>query len=234
MIFTIFELVEEMVQKRKAASEILEDKSREKKARLKAPELLPANDWEEMDLTANSYRIIESNHVQAAATLNFPVGTSLLDIFLSFVTIPLLESIWQDLASTRLKTNGRSTVFGGEFNVNKIYQFLAIQIRIICEQKPPKESGRHQRALRDAFKRAKDQFGELFPDVDTLGIKILELLSSRFLITNNYFDVLSRNFQAVLNDLGQIIAGDEKLLHFTVKSGDIRMVPSKPDRAQVG
>jgi hypothetical protein len=76
-----------MPQKRKAASEILREISETRKVRLKEPTLTVVDEWEEIDLVANSYRIIESDHVQVAAILNYPVGTSLLDAFMSFVAI---------------------------------------------------------------------------------------------------------------------------------------------------
>jgi hypothetical protein len=122
-----------MPQKRKAASEILREISETRKARLKEPTLTVVDEWEEIDLVAISYRIIESNHVQAAAILNYPIGTSLLDVFMSFVTVPLLQSIWQGFEYNPLKSTHHSLLFGGEFELSKIYQFLAIQIRIIGE-----------------------------------------------------------------------------------------------------
>ena len=35
---------------------------------------------------------------------------------------------------------------------------------------------------------------------------------------------------SIIRRFGEFVAGDEKLLHFTGNSGDIRMVRSKPDR----
>jgi hypothetical protein len=53
-------------------------------------------------------------------------------------------------------------------------------------------------------------------------------LLGRFLISHEYFDILSLNFQSIIRELGEYVAGDEKLDYFTGNSGDIRKVPNKP------
>jgi hypothetical protein len=51
-------------------------------------------------------------------------------------------------------------------------------------------------------------------------------LLGRFLISHEYFDILSLNFQSIIRELGEYVAGDEKLDYFTGNSGDIRKVPT--------
>ena len=43
-------------------------------------------------------------------------------------------------------------------------------------------------------------------------------------------DILNENFQKLAESLGQCVAGDEKLFHFTGESKDVRLCISKPDR----
>ena len=43
-------------------------------------------------------------------------------------------------------------------------------------------------------------------------------------------DILNENFQKLAESLGQCVAGDEKLFHFTGESKDLRLCISKPDR----
>ena len=45
-----------------------------------------------------------------------------------------------------------------------------------------------------------------------------------------YSLLISKNFTAILEKLGQYVAGDKKLYHFTGVSGNVRLVMSKPGR----
>jgi len=42
--------------------------------------------------------------------------------------------------------------------------------------------------------------------------------------------LISKNFQSLVSRVGEFAAGDEKLLHFTGNSKNIRMILTKPDR----
>jgi hypothetical protein len=61
-------------------------------------------------------------------------------------------------------------------------------------------------------------------------MSVLEKLMSIPLFTYHYFEEISLNCQSVVRHLGEYVAGDEKLFHFTGDSGDIRLVLTKPDR----
>ena len=45
-------------------------------------------------------------------------------------------------------------------------------------------------------------------------------------------EILSKSFQSILTEFGEVLAGDEKLFRFTGKSGIVRKVPNKP--AKIG
>jgi hypothetical protein len=53
-------------------------------------------------------------------------------------------------------------------------------------------------------------------------------LCANFLITSDFFQLLSTNFQSVVSGLGEYVSCDEKLDLFTGNSGDIRKCPNKP------
>jgi len=59
---------------------------------------------------------------------------------------------------------------------------------------------------------------------------IWRTLLAHYHIGYTYWSELSSNFAAALTSLGQIVAGDEKLVHFTGDSLFIRKVAEKPDR----
>jgi hypothetical protein len=48
--------------------------------------------------------------------------------------------------------------------------------------------------------------------------------------SNDFDPEICANYQNFVKSLGQFVAGDKKLIHFTGNSGDIRLVLSKPDR----
>jgi len=62
------------------------------------------------------------------------------------------------------------------------------------------------------------------------GKELVELLLARYQIKCEFLDEISENFYSILDTVGEVVAGDEKLLHFTGNSGFIRMVPNNPDR----
>lgn len=53
---------------------------------------------------------------------------------------------------------------------------------------------------------------------------------AHFLITSQFSDHLCINFTKIIRDLGEDIAGDEKLLYYSGASGNVRLVLSKPDK----
>jgi hypothetical protein len=223
------------MQKRKAASEMLLEYSLEKKRRMVEPKpTLLTEGWEIMNLSENSYRVIERPPVITSAIIDvekLTENSSLADIFTKFLTKSLLQKIWDDLPEDQLIYGNGKQLFNGNLNFESIYKHFAIHIRIIGTQEAPKEGQQRATApLREALTKQSHYFANKYKDEKPMGINTLEVLTARFLITYNYFEDLSLNFQEILSDLGQLLIGDEKLLRFTGHSGDVRDIPSKPDR----
>lgn len=82
--------------------------------------------------------------------------------------------------------------------------------------------------LRSCFIEAKNHFFHRF-QASTPAVDILSRLVARFLITDQNYGDVSDIFLSIVQRLGEWVAGDEKLLHYTGNSGDIRIVRSKPD-----
>ena len=80
-------------------------------------------------------------------------------------------------------------------------------------------------AIKESRSHFRENFREKIPEVN-----ILKTLLARYLFTENYFAGLTDNVMSIIRRFGEFVAGDEKLLHFTGNSGDIRMVKEKPDR----
>ena len=117
------------------------------------------------------------------------------------------------------------TINNNKFSLRVIYSFFAVKMRIHALQKKCKASQPRENLLIEAIKESRSHFGEKLP-----GVNILKTLLARYLLTENYFARITNNIMSIIRRFGEFVAGDEKLLHFTGNSGDIRMVRSKPDR----
>ena len=84
--------------------------------------------------------------------------------------------------------------------------------------------------MREELERYIEFFENTFSHISPLGSKFLENFTTNFLLDSRYSCQLSKNFRGILRGIGCTIAGDEKLLHFTGRSPDVRVVYMKPDR----
>lgn len=117
--------------------------------------------------------------------------------------------------------------------IKYIYRVLAAQIYIIgCGGVIP-ENNPQRRDIRRSMDEAREFFKQncepgknnQFP-----GENIWKAIRADFHFGRDLFDVISTNFQSILINLGEVVAGDEKLFYFTGNSAYLKYVPSKPDR----
>jgi len=212
---------------------LLADLNAERKRRTEGPIVEVNTNWEPVNIDENLYRVVEHGDVQASAILNYPRDASLSDIFMSFVNEELISAIWNNSPLQRwtyVSGSSKSVINRGNLSLKLIYRYYAIAIRIIGEQDSPKEGDRVKNPLRNSLKAMALYFKELHPNNPPPGKDILETLAARFLISTEHFALLSRNIQANVRDMGQILAGDEKLLKFTGRNEDVRMIITKPDK----
>ena len=166
-----------------------------------------------------------------------------LSLFNFFLPETFLKKVWDDRKDAdpliwQYGKKDRRSINGGDFVYATILFFIACQIRILAFQKKPMENSKNTRPLRESLEEARNRFGKVlygdtlteFPRFTCPGLVILEFLNSRFQFTSEFFDSISKNFQAIVKRLGEYAAGDEKLLHFTGDSKNIRMILTKPDR----
>jgi hypothetical protein len=215
------------------ANEMLAELASSRKKRRIEPRVRQGIEWEEVDIIKYSYKVKEFGEVRSHAVSRFGKGTSMVSIFIAFVTPILLKTIWDKIPERKLKfrTHGHlRTVNNGEFSAKLLYKYLAVELRIIALQQTPLESRKSKRPLRDNIQSAKEHFDEVFPLDPAPGINLLERLITWFNITASYEDELSRNFQDALIWLGQFAIGDEKLLHAVGHDNRVQLIPSKPDR----
>ena len=166
-------------------------------------------------------------------TLIYRSQPSLLIIFLRFMPPLLVKRIMDDLPekSWVLRQSRQGQIYP---RVSTIYKCIAIYIRIQGLQNKSSESHPIRNPLKTAISEARHHFDTTFnnqrTECKTPGNDVIEKVFANFLITKNYFKDLSANFQSIIVELGQYVAGDEKLFRFTGNSNLVRMVPHKPDK----
>ena len=118
------------------------------------------------------------------------------------------------------------------FRISKkqMWQALAIQVRLIGLQKKCTENDPVKHPLKKFIRECIDYFNDKCEDLEQqISFKVVEKLMT-ILTFDGFEDCLNKAFQDIVFKLGQSVAGDEKLFHFTGDSGDIRLIISKPDR----
>ncbi|KAJ1428373.1 hypothetical protein B484DRAFT_431256 [Ochromonadaceae sp. CCMP2298] len=156
--------------------------------------------------------------------------TDLMEIFLGFFTKKLVTSITMSLHDSNARWNFLDAGSKKADNsMRNIYMCLACKIRIMGLQNAPSESKHNDRPLMTAVKEAKAHF-DTMDEGNLQSCSRIEKILSKFLITEDFFQDLSDNFQNGLKELGDYVAGDEKLLKFFGNAADIQKCPAKPDK----
>ncbi len=164
-----------------------------------------------------------------SCTFNFTRNPCILRIFLEIVDAEVVEKIIDAITPDALYLEinpGRRIPLDSDM----MYEVLAFTVRIIGLQNRPMWNRHNRRPLNAAVEEASVHFNATFPQWKPVAIKkVLRLLACAFILKDMY-PLLSSKFQSIVATVGEYVAGDEKLFHFTGNSGDIRLVPSKPDR----
>lgn len=159
-----------------------------------------------------------------------------IDLFKRIVSSEVLKEIWleainnDDAVWVYKQTPWLKTINKNKFSSILIYKMLAVKLRITALQHVPTEAAVGSVSLRKSIEDAREHFRKAFGKAPPC-YDIISRFIARFLIAGTaHFRRMSENFLNIVSRLGEWVAGDEKLLHFTGNSGDIRLVVSKPDR----
>lgn len=115
----------------------------------------PTKDWTNFDLR-NDYltlNYLPDDEQKATFVPNF--GTSLAEIFTTYLDISTLVDIWQSYPVSNWVHGSKEkggTVNKGEFSGRLFYQYFAIYVRIVGLQNAPKENIKNKRPLRELSK----------------------------------------------------------------------------------
>jgi hypothetical protein len=192
--------------------------------------------WELVDFKKYKYKHREVPVESAAllyklsSSILFPL--KLVDVFLRFYSADLMESMLRGHAAVNPVWNHLSKGSQSKrasTSLPDIYRALAVKIRLYGLQQRPSEHERRLDPYLSAVREALEHFAILHPKKAQDPYRVKKLLSC-FMLTFEYFDELSINWQSVVRDVGEFIAGDEKLLKFFGQAGDICIIPTKPDK----
>jgi hypothetical protein len=189
----------------------------------------PEQPWEQIDTT--KYKFVRKvNYDAKFATFHWPKRiSSLLYIFEKLVPEEFIQSILSsyDTDSEKWLVRDGKRLYKARVDIQKVYQTLAVQIFLIGQQSGDIDNA--TRPLRASIFSAKSH---LENESKKLGSSVqkYELITSRFHIASDDYDLLSRQFQKAVVQLGEILVCDEKLYFFSGESKHICLVITKPDR----
>jgi len=169
------------------------------------------------------------------AVLNFSrTEGTLINIFEHFITEDILNGILDRLEADSpfhwQMAHGARNSYRMQVDANAVRQALAIQIYVTGQQNRGYPHSK-ERPLRIRTIEVKE-FLESQTDCEGISAEKAETIIHRFWIDQYSYDVLSAGYQSALLSLGEAIAGDEKLSHFTGNSAHIYLVLNKP--AKIG
>lgn len=200
-----------MPSKKRRADSLEVETEASKLATKRAQDLELKRQWRPIDLNQESFHLPDGERLHRHPTFTLRRST-MCGIFVRFITPSLIRKMASDMNPEILKFDN-----GVAFSLTlaSIYKLLAIWIRIYGEQHHPKGVRRGDRPLRDQLSFYQRHFQALYPNTPCVGMRFMEIMTTHFLFDNRYSKQLSHNFRMILRGIGSVVAGDEKLLHFT-------------------
>lgn len=200
-----------------------------------------------MDIDNECFKLDEVAPEDAFISFRFRGAQSLLKLFKTFVSDDILSSMLNDIApqGNGIACGSRKRSIKGEAveddgfrhvkymypSIQKLKQKFAYEIRIIGLQNAPRENQVKQNGLVDAIKECSIHFKNLNPfSCSSLSLDDFKILNTTAIWTTERVVKLNEAFQSAVLRLGQCVAGDEKLFHFTGNGKNVRLVISKPGK----
>lgn len=171
-------------------------------------------DWIKLDLKKQSLDFEKTPIEHDFPVFNLRKPALMKTIFMQFVTDELLMKVLSSIKDENLVlSQKKSWVY--QPKLSDAYKALAISIRIQGLQNKPQENRKNHRPLKESINLAITHFRSTFPDVQVLTFEKASKLLTHCVFTNDFYPEICANFQNSVKTLGQFVAGDEKLLHFT-------------------
>lgn len=209
-------------------SELREDKKKNNEEVAKNEEEMKKEGWVRVKRREYEFFTPVTDSVDAFLTLDVPRGVRKVDLFMKLYPKTLVETIVNRLNQDdeMVRSNGsRFTV-----DVRTAYQFLAHYIWVCARQNKLKRVEKKKQPLRVELQEASKYFLQSTTPLPVLGMDLLQKLAAHFFITPEEEKLLNQAFQSQIINLGEWLAGDEKLFKFTGASGWVRKCLKKPDK----
>ena len=149
--------------------------------------------WRPINLDNESFHLPKAESLNRHSTFNLRRCT-LSGIFLKFVTPALISKMALDMDSA-ISMFDDGTLSS---TLPSIFKLLAIWIRIYGEQHQPKGVQRGQRPLRSQLYFYQQHFLSVFPNIRSIGLRFMEIMTTHFLFDSRYSKQLSHNFRMIL------------------------------------
>lgn len=157
-------------------------------------------------------------------------GLSLTDLFYRFVPQTLLQRIIDDIEPgewvIESSTNERVVP-----KLKYMIGVLCAQIFIIGQRGVVEGQDPARLCIEASMGNAAAFFHQNFGDSKERrfpGQHIWKKVNAVFHLSGEYYEDISQKFLSIVENVGEAVAGDEKLFHFTGESLSARLVPSKP------
>jgi hypothetical protein len=210
-----------------------------RKARIDALRTAEGLRWRDVDSSKEVFIMDELPPEEAWATLNIRKGdVSMHTIYRKFFTDSIIDRLGNDIDPNSFSRSRKTKLKNGKFsrtmqhcNVTKcdILQATSVYIYLIGKQQSAVAVRANGRYLRNRIDEAKE-FLRRETGIQLCNTDKIEKIIAKVLLTKEYSDEISLNFQSIVRKLGQTIAGDEKLYFFSGNSGNVRLCISKPGR----
>ena len=189
--------------------------------------------WKAVDISHETFHLDIPRDNQEYASINLPIHSSFVDIFLMYMPISFIEDVWEFWGPSHWvygSSNNPATINRGYCDIKAVYTMLAVYIRLCGLQNPTKGNEKNERTLRNVINESLTAIKQSHPDHHFSGETIIETLISRFHIPKELYVQLGKHLEGVIGHCGRSLICDEKLLHFTGESALIRKISSKPDK----
>lgn len=153
--------------------------------------------WEAVDTEAHRFALPSLTQAQSFAKVDKSKATTLLDVFLSFLTPGILTDTWDSFPPDYwIYGSGRHTGMfgGGKAHLQLLYTYFAVYIFICAEQNAPKENRKVRDPLRKAIAKAVEHFRDRFPYQRIPSHSLLIRFWARFFFPSSIWSSICQNF----------------------------------------
>jgi hypothetical protein len=215
--------------------EIMARNAEKRQRLLEAKRICRQDGWRRVEQSKEAFVLDALPPEEAFLSYNIRTNKSLLTIFRIFLSDEVVKMVMDNWSPDDLRLGG-DTRAGSPRSVTAkvkyVWQALAFYVKLVGDQRESKQNNTITNPLRTFVMDIYPRFRAMAcKDGDIAGRDVIMKMIAIFLIEQEpVVQKINENFHSVVRKLGQSVAGDEKLYHFTGNSCDVRLVASKPDR----